>query len=46
MIASPGQLLAERVRCIADAIAPRRPDRVPVWGGVPGRFPSEFLGIT
>jgi len=46
MIASPEQLLAERERRIADAIALRRPDRAPAWGGVPGRSPSESLGIT
>jgi uroporphyrinogen-III decarboxylase len=39
------RLLAEREKRISDAIALRRPDRVPVWGGVPGRYPAERLGI-
>jgi uroporphyrinogen-III decarboxylase len=40
------QLYAERDRRISDAIALRKPDRVPVWHGVPGRYPSERLGIS
>lgn len=40
------QLLAEREKRIGDAIALRKPDRVPVWHGVPGRYPSERLGIS
>jgi hypothetical protein len=39
-------LLAEREKRISDAIALRKPDRVPVWHGVPGPYPSEQLGIT
>lgn len=35
-----------RERRIADAIALEVPDRVPVWGGVPGLYPSQHLGIT
>ncbi len=37
---------AEREKRINDAIALRRPDRVPVWHGVPGPYPAERLGIT
>lgn len=40
------RLLAEREKRISDAIALRKPDRVPVWHGVPGLYPSERLGIT
>ncbi|OFW57596.1 MAG: hypothetical protein A2133_03440 [Actinobacteria bacterium RBG_16_64_13] len=40
------KLLAEREKRINDAIALRKPDRVPVWHGVPGPYPSERLGIT
>ena len=40
------KLLAEREKRINDAIALRRPDRVPVWHGVPGPYPAERLGIT
>jgi hypothetical protein len=40
------KLLAEREKRISDAIALRKPDRVPVWHGVPGPYPSERLGIT
>ena len=40
------KLLAEREKRINDAIALRKPDRVPVWHGVPGRYPAERLGIT
>jgi hypothetical protein len=36
----------ERERRIADAIALRKPDRVPVWSGVPGPYPAERLGIS
>jgi hypothetical protein len=39
-------LLAEREKRINDAIALRKPDRVPVWHGVPGRYPAKRLGIT
>ena len=39
-------LYQEREKRINDAIALRKPDRVPVWSGVPGPFPSERLGIT
>jgi hypothetical protein len=39
-------LYQEREKRIADAIALRKPDRVPVWNGVPGLYPSERLGIT
>jgi hypothetical protein len=38
--------LAEREKRINDAIALRKPDRVPVWHGVPGRYPAQVLGIT
>lgn len=40
------RLLAEREKRVNDAIALRKPDRVPVWHGVPGRYPAERLGIT
>ena len=40
------KLLAEREKRINDAIALRKPDRVPVWHGVPGRYPAEVLGIS
>ncbi len=40
------QLFAEREKRIADAIALRKPDRVPVWHGVPGPYPSQLLGIS
>ena len=46
MTAEPGQLYAEREKRISDAIALRKPDRVPVWNGVPGPYPSERLGIS
>ncbi len=39
-------LLAKREKRIDDAIALRQPDRVPVWHGVPGRYPAEALGIS
>lgn len=39
-------LFEDRERRLTDAIALRTPDRVPVWGGVPGLFPSERLGIS
>jgi Uroporphyrinogen decarboxylase (URO-D) len=37
---------AEREKRISDAIALRKSDRVPVWHGVPGPYPSERLGIS
>lgn len=40
------KLLAERERRVNDAIALRKPDRVPVWHGVPGLYPSQVLGIS
>jgi Uroporphyrinogen decarboxylase (URO-D) len=40
------KLFAEREKRINDAIALRKPDRVPVWHGVPGPYPAERLGIT
>jgi hypothetical protein len=40
------QLFEERSRRVADAIALRKPDRIPVWNGVPGPYPSECLGIS
>ena len=40
------RLYEERERRISDAIALRKPDRVPVWSGVPGLYPSERLGIS
>jgi uroporphyrinogen-III decarboxylase len=39
-------LYAAREKRIGDAIALRTPDRVPVWSGVPGRYPTEALGIS
>ncbi len=39
-------LYRQREKRIEDAIALRKPDRVPVWNGVPGPYPSERLGIT
>ena len=44
--AAAAQLFEERSRRIADAIALRKPDRIPVWNGVPGPYPSERLGIS
>jgi uroporphyrinogen-III decarboxylase len=41
-----GASYAEREKRISDAIALRQPDRVPVWSGVPGRYPAEVLGIS
>ena len=41
-----GRLFAKREKRISDAIALRQPDRVPVWSGVPGRYPAEHLGIS
>ena len=46
MTKQPEDLYQERESRIAAAIALRRPDRVPVWNGVPGLYPSERLGIT
>jgi hypothetical protein len=43
-VASP--LYAEREKRISDAIPLKKPDRVPVWGGLPGLFPTQHLGIT
>jgi hypothetical protein len=40
------KLYQEREKRIADAIALRKPDRVPVWHGVPGPYPSERLGMS
>src|SRR5665647_3443815 len=40
------KLFAEREKRISDVIALRKPDRVPVWHGVPGPYPSERLGIS
>jgi hypothetical protein len=40
------RLFAEREKRISDAIALRKPDRVPVWHGVPGPYPAERLGVT
>ena len=39
-------LYREREKRINDAVALRKPDRVPVWNGVPGPYPAERLGIT
>ena len=39
-------LFEQRSRRIADAIALCKPDRIPVWNGVPGRYPAERLGIS
>ena len=44
--AAAARLFEERSRRIADAIALRKPDRIPVWNGVPGPYPSERLGIS
>jgi Uroporphyrinogen decarboxylase (URO-D) len=41
-----GTLYEEREKRISDTIALRKPDRVPVWAGVPGPYPSERLGIS
>lgn len=38
--------LAAREKRISDAIALRKPDRVPVWHGVPGALLADRLGIT
>jgi len=46
MIDQAHVLYAEREKRISDAIALRKPDRVPVWHGVPGPYPSERLGIS
>lgn len=35
-----------REKRISDAIALKEPDRIPVWTGVPGPYPSEYLGIS
>lgn len=40
------RLYEERAKRIDDAIALRKPDRTPVWSGVPGLYPSERLGIS
>jgi hypothetical protein len=40
------RLYQKREQRICDAIALRKPDRVPVWNGVPGPYPSERLGIS
>ena len=40
------RLYLEREKRISDAIALKKPDRVPVWGGLPGLFPSQHLGMT
>ena len=44
--AEAAKLFAERERRISDAIALRKPDRVPVSHGLPGLYPAERLGIT
>lgn len=36
----------DREKRIEDAIALRKPDRVPVWNGVPGPYPAQRLGIS
>ena len=41
-----GRLLAQREKRISDAIALRKPDRIPVWHGVPGPYPAQYLGIS
>ncbi len=46
MSAESPKLLAEREKRINDAIALRKPDRVPVWHGVPGPYPADRLGIS
>ncbi len=40
------ELYLERETRISDAIALRRPDRVPVWNGVPGPYPAARLGVS
>jgi hypothetical protein len=40
------KLYQERDKRISDALALRKPDRVPVWNGVPGPYPAERLGIS
>ena len=44
--AETARLYEQREKRISDAIALRKPDRVPVWHGVPGLYPSERLGIS
>ena len=44
--AETAKLFEEREKRINDAIALRKPDRVPVWHGVPGPYPAERLGIS
>jgi uroporphyrinogen-III decarboxylase len=46
LIGQAERLYQEREQRIADALALRKPDRVPVWHGVPGRYPAERLGIS
>ena len=43
---TPEHLYFEREKRVMDAITLKKPDRVPVWGGVPGLFPSQHLGIS
>ena len=44
MSGEPLKLLAEREKRINDAIALRKPDRVPVWHGVPGPLSGGAAG--
>jgi hypothetical protein len=46
MTAQAETLYQEREKRISDALALRKPDRVPVWNGVPGPYPAERLGIS
>jgi uroporphyrinogen-III decarboxylase len=42
---TPQQLYEERLKRVSDAIALKKPDRIPVFGGS-GRYGSERLGIS
>ena len=44
--AETARLYEQREKRINEAIALRKPDRVPVWHGVPGLYPSQRLGIS
>jgi uroporphyrinogen-III decarboxylase len=39
-------LYAARNQRLGDAIALHKPDRIPVWHGTPGSYPSAVLGIS
>jgi len=46
MAASSERLFKERQQRIGDAIALRKPDRVPIWFQDLGFFPARYAGIT